>query len=585
MNHSLKATMGLLVALLVAAPTLVQGQGAPAVTMTYQGALTDLGDQPVNGTRRMTFRLYGSPEGGEPLWTEVHEEVDVVDGVFSAVLGSNMPLPTGLDPAQRLYLGVQVEGDEEFTPRMIVGGALRAQWAAVAEQALDVAGRHIHPSAVSIGNRPVIDEDGRWVGDPTRLQGPPGPPGPQGEPGPPGRQGEPGPQGPHGAPGSPGPAGPQGPRGASGPAGPQGPLGPAPAHNWIGTALQFLNPDGSWGPPVDLRGPPGPPGPQGEPGPPGRGLDWRHDTDGDGFADWLEVAAGSSPDDPDEQPDDRDADGTPDGLFGQGGDPNHGHRYSYVGAGGSFSCGLRVDGTVICWGRNSYGQALPPFGRFRSLAVGGDWTCGLRPDATVACWGGQLPETQRPPPAGEFVQVSVGWNHACGVRPNGTIECWGSNREGAARAPAGSFVKVSAGTYHSCGILDDGAVTCWGQDETGETLPPAGEFIDIAAGTRITCGIHDSGHVACWGGDELSHLFDPPIGQFVEITAAYRHICARRADGTARCWGDSRHGAARIQGHRPYVQLDAGEVHNCGLHEDGTVTCWGSNAAGQLDVP
>ena len=54
-----------------------------------------------------------------------------------------------------------------------------------------------------------------------------------------------------------GATGAKGERGLQGPPGPEGPPGPAPAHKWEGTALRFENPDGSWGPLTDLRGPPG----------------------------------------------------------------------------------------------------------------------------------------------------------------------------------------------------------------------------------------------------------------------------------------------------------------------------------------
>jgi len=94
----------------------------------------------------------------------------------------------------------------------------------------------------------VIDSTGKWVGNPTGLQGPvgpqgpPGPQGPQGPAGPAGPQGPPGPQGPQGPVG---PAGPQGPQGPAGPAGPTGPMGPpGPSGGWIdtGTIIQEENP-------------------------------------------------------------------------------------------------------------------------------------------------------------------------------------------------------------------------------------------------------------------------------------------------------------------------------------------------------
>ena len=74
---------------------------------------------------------------------------------------------------------------------------------------------------------------------PRGEQGPQGPLGPQGQKGDKGDQGEPGPQGEKGD---------------------QGDIGPMPRHKWIGTKLQFENPDGTWGRLVDLEGPRGPSG-------------------------------------------------------------------------------------------------------------------------------------------------------------------------------------------------------------------------------------------------------------------------------------------------------------------------------------
>lgn len=64
--------------------------------------------------------------------------------------------------------------------------------------------------------------------------------------------------------------GPQGPAGQQGPQGSVGPSGPAPEHEWDGTKLRFKNPNGSWGPWIDLKGPKGEKGKDGKRGPPGR---------------------------------------------------------------------------------------------------------------------------------------------------------------------------------------------------------------------------------------------------------------------------------------------------------------------------
>ena len=71
------------------------------------------------------------------------------------------------------------------------------------------------------------------------------------------------------------------------------------------------------------------------------------------------------------------------------------------------TCGVRTDGTVACWGSNSYGQATPPAGTFSQVSAGGYHTCGVKTDATLACWG-YNDFGQATPPAGTFTDVSAG---------------------------------------------------------------------------------------------------------------------------------------------------------------------------------
>ncbi|HVH42453.1 MAG TPA: RCC1 domain-containing protein, partial [Labilithrix sp.] len=66
------------------------------------------------------------------------------------------------------------------------------------------------------------------------------------------------------------------------------------------------------------------------------------------------------------------------------------------------TCGVKTDGTVACWGSNTYGKATPPAGTFRSVSAGFDHTCGVKTDGSVACWGDNgLGEAT--PPAGTFL--------------------------------------------------------------------------------------------------------------------------------------------------------------------------------------
>ena len=102
-------------------------------------------------------------------------------------------------------------------------------------------------------------------------------------------------------------------------------------------------------------------------------------------------------------------------------------KFTAVSAGGNHSCGLRADGTIVCWGFNKYGQADPPDGKFTAVSAGLYHSCGLRADGTIVCWGQQLARVRLTHPTEEFTAVSAGSYRSCGLRADGTIVCWGSN--------------------------------------------------------------------------------------------------------------------------------------------------------------
>ena len=170
-------------------------------TLSYQGDLRNAIGRPINENLPLTFRFYDSIESTTPLWEENHENVEIRAGKFTVNLGIYREITVAIAQSPELYLGISVARGREFTPRMKVTSTLRALWAEVANQAsvadhaLDVAGEHIHPASVSIGEQAVINAEGQWVGDPTGLQGPRGEQGLQGIQGERGEQGQQGPQG------------------------------------------------------------------------------------------------------------------------------------------------------------------------------------------------------------------------------------------------------------------------------------------------------------------------------------------------------------------------------------------------------
>ena len=235
-----------------------------------RGRLLDPAGVPVEGVLPMRFALYDAADAEVAIWSE-EADVSVTFGHYTHRLGSVEAIDRAVFDGGELFLGVAVDGDDEMRPRFRLGAMPYAVRAAVAS-GLD--GGDITPDSVAVGGQVVIDGDGRWVGDPTGLQGPEGPEGPQGEAGPEG------PQGLQGLQGEAGPQGPEGPAGPEGPRGPQGPPGDAAPLPDTETLVDALidREEGFFGPLAavlatahadDLRGPQGPQGDRGEQGPEG----------------------------------------------------------------------------------------------------------------------------------------------------------------------------------------------------------------------------------------------------------------------------------------------------------------------------
>ena len=238
-----------------------------------------------------------------------------------------------------------------------------------------------------------------------------------------------------------------------------------------------------------------------------------------------------------------------------------------VSAGRWHSCGVRTDGTVTCWGSNEGitkqghdetdpwvfvhdGKLDAPADKFVSVSAGDYYSCGVRIDQTVACWGNLAGGTDAP--AGRYTMVAAGHAHACGVREDQTVICWGSNTHVADEethidvqddrtvAVPGQFTMVGAGSLHSCGLRTDRTVVCWGDNAWGQTDAPAGQFRMISVGGHSTCGLRADQTVTCWGPPytgAVSEGFEAPSGRFALVSTGFGHACGVRTDQTAVCWG------------------------------------------------
>jgi alpha-tubulin suppressor-like RCC1 family protein len=279
-----------------------------------------------------------------------------------------------------------------------------------------------------------------------------------------------------------------------------------------------------------------------------------------------------------------------------------------VSVGYGHTCALRASGTVGCWGKGSFGQlgtgtdtdyAVEPVqvvGLMGAVAVatGADFTCALRGDGHVVCWGngsvGQLgfgatvPQSSTPVEVADLtdaIAISAAWSYVCALRKSGLVACWGLGTNGGlgveptdALAPRNvpgitDAVAVTTGDAHTCALRDNGSVLCWGANFHGQL----GTNPDTAGPTPIEV---------------------PELPDAIALTAGDSHTCALRQNGTITCWGlgdDGQLGNGMVainpvpvvvRNVHDAVRVDAGLYHTCALRESGELVCWGWNQNGAL---
>ncbi len=87
----------------------------------YQGYLTDENGVPIDGQADLTFRIYDSAQGGDPMWEEVWAGVSVTDGAFFVMLGELSPVSSTIRETPGGYLAIKVNEDVETLPRVKLG--------------------------------------------------------------------------------------------------------------------------------------------------------------------------------------------------------------------------------------------------------------------------------------------------------------------------------------------------------------------------------------------------------------------------------------------------------------------------------
>jgi hypothetical protein len=248
---------------------------------------------------------------------------------------------------------------------------------------------------------------------------------------------------------------------------------------------------------------------------------------------------------------------------------------------GKNTCGIRTDGSIVCWGWALGSLSTPPAGTFRSVSVGDDYGCGVRNDATIACWGDN--EFGRAtPPTGTFRSVSADSDFACGLRTDNTITCWGAVNVGQGTTPGyvpgpptGTFQFISS----SCGVRTDDSLACWGINYQGQAVPPAGAFRSVNGYGGRRCGIKTDGYLACWGFDGLYFNGDTTYRSLgplrsVSVGESSNQACAIRMDNSLVCWGRRYDTGAFKPPPGTFRSVTVSDEHACAVSTDGHVACW-----------
>ena len=258
---------------------------------------------------------------------------------------------------------------------------------------------------------------------------------------------------------------------------------------------------------------------------------------------------------------------------------------SKISGGVNFDCALEGNGSILCWGKNDYGQVSQAPDHsiigFQEIDVGDDHACAIRADNSIECWGrddhGQATE-----PTGTFVKISAGGDTSCAIDTNGGIHCWGDDTyKEVSDVPAGLFLDLSVGGDHVCAVNTSTTINCWGRDNYGQAPFNNADFsyVQVSAGYQHTCALTDYGSygsVVCWGRDNFGQLDSPTSNNFETLSSGGNHSCALDYDQNITCWG--RNSNNQVGDHpreHPFAFISSGYNHSCGIDYSGGLYCWG----------
>jgi alpha-tubulin suppressor-like RCC1 family protein len=281
------------------------------------------------------------------------------------------------------------------------------------------------------------------------------------------------------------------------------------------------------------------------------------------------------------------------------------------------ACAVMSDGSVRCWGDNTFGQlgtgtrealTAPVLARLlgdaRAVAVAAarTGTCALLDSGRVTCWGhvgGAASTTGPVAPAKDAgvhdVKLLVGTRERmCVISVLGQVQCWGATARGQLGAPEGQALPVEVpsvsgaaglamGFLHTCVARTNGHVSCWGNAVTSTgapaEVPGLTDVVTVSAILGRSCAGASSGVVSCWNDNDHAEVAPGWVPAPVEAlrgATALAGSCGRLADGSVTCVQPTTGQAFTVPIARPVRSLaaDGESSRTCALTVDDEVWCW-----------
>ncbi len=266
-----------------------------------------------------------------------------------------------------------------------------------------------------------------------------------------------------------------------------------------------------------------------------------------------------------------------------------------VTAGKSHTIGLKNDGTVIAIGDNTFGQCnINDWSDIVAVSAGDDCTFGLKSDGTVLTTYnydyGQCADWSN------IIAISAGKQHIVGLKSDGTVVAVGSNiytdtsywqyyTGQCDTSDWTDIIAIAAGGYHTVGIKSDGTVISIGYNGYGQCNTSDWVGIKaIAAGVQHTVGVKSDGTVIAIGPGWYGACNTADWNNIVSVSASENHTLGLKSDGTVRAIGRNYEGQCNVSSWINVNSVAAGYSHTIGLKNDGTVIAAGTGDIGHCNT-